>query len=449
MFKKIKAFCISLFSKQKPDVTNHPDQPVTIKITMNYVKYGLLILSLSAVMYQMFLPFTYTGKAQKIYDTHAMIVTEQQEALALAQSELCTAEKALAQAKIRDAANNRYTFGEGESFSQLEEKTKQECINPLVSSNNENKTPLTPSDLFYVFAKTEGAYISQNIKEHFKRNGYLATDIATGGRKLSMYAPSYDYMSDDGVKDEARKYTAKIVKNEGTMGLTIELHWKENGVPMNWAIGHLHEVRIVDGQTVSTGEEIGVSGGCPNELMLQEVSTGCHVHIELRKDGTPIPYPEYMYTLHGEDLKKKREIVKDLNQTIYSKYGKTKELAAFLEAIHWRESNKCISDCKVSPVGASGGMQFMPRTFRAYKCGETHDVNNIDHSMCAAEKLVSSILKDKTKDEPDLPLKWRLWKVACHYNAGYKYNCTHAEAPAGVVSYSDQVIERWENLMRQ
>lgn len=158
-----------------------------------------------------------------------------------------------------------------------------------------------PSDLSYVFLKSQGTYVTQSFKDHFSRNGYMAVDIGTGGEELEMYAPSF--MPEKG-KDIEMEYTVKLVHNYDTMGQTVELHFKYDGVNYNWAVGHLSEFKVKEGQKVKTGQVIGISGGCLTKLKEGEKSTGCHSHTEFRVEGIAVPYPTWAYTVHyGENGK--------------------------------------------------------------------------------------------------------------------------------------------------
>jgi len=160
-----------------------------------------------------------------------------------------------------------------------------------------------PSDLYYVFMKSDGVYETQNVRQHMARSGYVAMDIATGGRKLNVRAPSF---MPDKDTDLEMEYTVKIVKNYDTMGLTVELYFEYEGVKYNWAIGHMNTLAegIEDGAIVKTGDVLGLNGGVPSELKFNEKSTGAHSHLELRKEGSPIAFPEWKYTQHhGEDGK--------------------------------------------------------------------------------------------------------------------------------------------------
>jgi len=201
--------------------------------------------------------------------------------------------------------DNPVTLEQKEKWEKLKVRS---CENYTINTLKDIYT--RPSDLNYIFLKSEGAYETQSYKEHFARNGYMATDIATSGRKLNSYA---SFIKEKG-KDEERTYEVKIVKNYDTMGLTIELHWEEDGVKYNWALGHMNKVYKKDGDLVKTGDLIGLSGGCVGELQLNEKSTGCHTHIEFRVEGVAVPYPTFAYTKHyGED---KKPVVSEIKEDL-------------------------------------------------------------------------------------------------------------------------------------
>ncbi len=264
----------------------------------------------------------------------------------LAQLELdeyaeCVTGVELANIKLAEYYEGNYELQEGETVDSLQALAEQECAHPTTTAAEK-----VDSGLYYVFSDTADVYVSQNPQQHFANNRYLATDISTNGQKLWVMAPSWDYIDAEGeYYDEAREYTVKIVENYGTMGLTVELHWDEDGKHMNWAIGHMYELTVNDGDIVKTGERVGTSGGCPGELKLNEVSTGCHIHLELRQDGTAIDYPTYKNTLHGEDLdayrkyKEKHKPVDEYGDVLQAHLNKH-AADEFKDANMWREIGK-------------------------------------------------------------------------------------------------------------
>lgn len=154
-----------------------------------------------------------------------------------------------------------------------------------------------PSDLFYTCLKEYNCYVTQSDREHFIRNGYLATDVGTADRNLPIRLP--DFMGKEVV------YTLKYVTYPKTTGTTIEAFAESDGVKFMWRIGHTHYVwdninyeKMFNGKQLKTGTVIAYSGGEKEESFKsngnQGATTGKHIHIEyLVWDGTkyaPTPY---------------------------------------------------------------------------------------------------------------------------------------------------------------
>jgi|TARA_R100001530_G_scaffold10633_2_gene10483 hypothetical protein len=298
-----------------------------------------------------------------------------------------------------------------------------------------------PRDLFYCIAKTDRPYVTQNVKEHFANNGYLATDIATS-KSVSVYAPSFMYL-DKEVKDIEIEYILTSTINRGTTGLTAILTHDNK----SFHIGHMKSISLPSGTRVKTGDVIGTSGGCDGELQYGEVSTGCHIHLEYRVDGNVTPYPTYMYSLHGSALSnyKNRSKGKVLtpNDPLYSKFTKDKILPKLLSEMHQIETGRCVENCNVSQVGARGGMQFMPNTWKRYGCDGnadgTIDIENIEDSVCGATNYMESLYKNE-KSYNNVEDKWVWWKSLYRYNAGYSKPASHIGGIAGGIRYADNII---------
>ena len=115
-----------------------------------------------------------------------------------------------------------------------------------------------PKDLFYTFLKADKTYITQSQEQHFNNNGYLATDIGTNKRKLSMYAPSFLELDEEGnLIDKALEYEVKITSNFGTTGKTLELHWDNK----YWEIDRTTENKYFMGRNQETNKGIGDKWG--------------------------------------------------------------------------------------------------------------------------------------------------------------------------------------------
>lgn len=308
-----------------------------------------------------------------------------------------------------------------------------------------------PDDLFYTFLKSDQAYISQTIKEHFSRNGYLATDIATNGNSLTVYAPSYMYLEDGKEIDSEQEYIVGRSINTDTMGLAVELSFGDK----KFVVGHMKEIFVKDGQKVTTGTPIGLSGGCPGELKYNEKSTGCHIHLEFYVDGSPTMYPEYLYNNHGGNLEAYREWQENKKDR-KSRIVKGESLAALdekyfnydfpyiLSAIHEIENGRCVKDCHRSNMGAVGPFQFMEATWAEYMCDGNGDwiadPKNIDDAMCTAENYLTSLYNNEQSYNQDLDPQWIWWRAFYRYNAGYSCDANHKEGLAGGISYADNVL---------
>jgi hypothetical protein len=347
----------------------------------------------------------------------------------------------------------------------------------ISKNNNESKVdPIdidysgynSPKDLFFCFLKEDKPYITQNVKDHFKSNGYLATDIGTNKQSLNVYAPSYIYLDHDGVEQdiEVEYRVNKKIQND-TTGLTMVLSMiSDPDKLLSFDIGHMKTIDVEDGAIVKTGDLLGVSGGCPGSLQFGEKSTGCHVHFEHRISGFITPYPTYMYSNHGNDLvaykeskTRKPENTLSENDPIYRLYGKNTanddyELFPYiLSAQHLVENDRCISDCGVSLKGARGPMQFMPETWTDYKCDgnddDVTDMENLHDSMCSAAKYMKYLFEEKGKGQnPDIHVDWQWWKALYIYYAGYpkEFPPTHKDGLPDAVIYADTVLNLAKEL---
>ena len=280
------------------------------------------VIALSLVGYSVFAQTAYTPDAELTYNERVSDRKVVQDLLKKAQYEECLSEVALADAKATDYFNGIRKLKEGEDISALVAKSQKTCVEltpPEVDIEKAKEYVSTvyptsfksPSDLFYCFLLSEYTNektVSQNQKNHFLNNGYLATDISTTKAPRQMYAMSYMFMDKQGIiHDESRTFTVKLAHNYDTMGQTVELHWNENGEDLAFWIGHVKDFGgLKDGDVVKTGDKIGTSGGCPGELKEGEKSTGCHAHVEFRVGTKITPYPSYKFSLHGEELEARK-----------------------------------------------------------------------------------------------------------------------------------------------
>jgi len=123
-----------------------------------------------------------------------------------------------------------------------------------------------PQDLFYTFLKEDSPVISQAAKDHYKRNGLLAVDVASNGKPLTQYAPD--------IYNEEKEWTVKHINHPTSTGKTLELIIEEDKKVL---IGHVRDYLAEDDSKVHTGDPVAVTGGTEDD---EGVSTGYHAHIE-------------------------------------------------------------------------------------------------------------------------------------------------------------------------
>jgi murein DD-endopeptidase MepM/ murein hydrolase activator NlpD len=217
-----------------------------------------------------------------------------------------------------------------------------------------NGVTYLPDDLFYTFPKTwrdSGlVYITQSQREHFLHNGMLATDIGTSGEALDLYAPDYNNL--------AVSYDYKRLDSHDTLGKTIKLSFpKEEYGDRYWLLGHVSEFYKETGATVTTGQPVGTVGGCEGSIKANKekeegASTGCHVHIELWKDGVRLPYPETVGIQHNFESVKPLQSVTHTNIKLTS-YNPAKEQTDASPCIGATGVNLC------DAVKATPGIQIL------------------------------------------------------------------------------------------
>ncbi len=285
---------------------------------------------------------------------------------------------------------------ESEAF---DEERYSRCRQYLGEVYNTDLGYQIPVDLFYTYMKYDGVYISQTPQEHFKANGLLATDVATGGRPLDIYAPD--------INNEEKEYTISFLSYDDYPELGRAAILTSTDTLERWILGHVKSF-TKEGSVVRTGEAFGITL-CPGDEQ-SGTTTGCHAHIMYQtgvmqsKDKWFIPdfledhtqfinwsateyRTERNYFKHDVWKESREEKQKEIeNKGWYVKEGfevfagKTETKLAWddqvykeageafdvgwriLSAIALREHRRSIENV-TSSAGALGAMQFLPCTW--------------------------------------------------------------------------------------
>jgi len=201
----------------------------------------------------------------KVKEKHAEILKKKQDIQILANeidSEYREVDKEMYLSCIRIEKQRYFDYREG--FS---EDRYSRCREYLTVEYDVKLGYQIPVDLFYTYMKYEGVYISQTPQDHFKNNGLLATDIATGGRALDIYVPD--------INNEEKEYKLSFLDSEDYPELGRGVVLTSTDSYERWILGHV-KILMLENSIVKTGDKIGITL-CPGDEQAG-ATTGCHVH---------------------------------------------------------------------------------------------------------------------------------------------------------------------------
>lgn len=122
--------------------------------------------------------------------------------------------------------------------------------------------PVNQFDIFYGLYIMDSVYISQDSKSHYASNSLLSTDIATGGKKLKVYAMDCNL--------QMCEWNVTSDYNEGKGHMVILTNKEKN---MQFRYGHTKLTTTES--TVITADEVGIIL-CPDDEGAG-ITTGCHL----------------------------------------------------------------------------------------------------------------------------------------------------------------------------
>lgn len=129
-----------------------------------------------------------------------------------------------------------------------------------------------------------------------------------------FYDPTYPYrrfFEHPGIDIDTTGATKVLSAADGIVGIVKNLGWvrdesgkilypaynyvlilHDNG--LSTVYGHLSQIDITEGQEVVRGQVIGLSGGAPGTAGAGRLTTGDHLHFEVRLNGIPVNPLEYL-----------------------------------------------------------------------------------------------------------------------------------------------------------
>lgn len=104
--------------------------------------------------------------------------------------------------------------------------------------------------------------------------------------------PAIDIRAGQGstIKAAASGYVAKVKIRGTSYGYIMVVH----GNGLSTVYGHTSKAYVSEEDYVVQGQTIGLSGGLPGTPGAGRLSTGPHLHFEIRKDGIPVDPLEYL-----------------------------------------------------------------------------------------------------------------------------------------------------------
>lgn len=104
--------------------------------------------------------------------------------------------------------------------------------------------------------------------------------------------PAIDIRAAQGtaIKAPASGYVARV--KDGGYGYSYIMLIHNDGI--STVFGHVSKIYVREEQFIGQGETIGISGGMPGTRGAGRLTTGPHLHFEVRQDGLPVNALEYL-----------------------------------------------------------------------------------------------------------------------------------------------------------
>lgn len=269
-----------------------------------YLEIALLNDSFSEFVRQAKYTESIEGQMKKSLDRYKTLKGEQeakQASLEAGKQDLEAQQKALAAQQIALDEQSQYKEALLDESLVTEEKY-QELLNQLQTEQNRvNSEIFTIENRVRQRLEEEGGDPLESLGEPI----FAWPVMALRGISAYFHDPSYPYRSifeHPAIDIPAPHGTALKAAADGVVAIARNLDWKSiNGVKVSaynyvtilhgdgfsTVYGHMSRIDVAEGQYVTQGQVIGTIGGTPGTAGAGTLTTGPHLHFEVRINGFP------------------------------------------------------------------------------------------------------------------------------------------------------------------
>ncbi len=268
---------------------------------------------------------TFSGFFSRVQTLHSL-GSSLQETLnrVLAVKERLDRAKADLQVKRQELDGKRQELESSQTVLEQQQDTKLGFLEAAQSSEQQYQELLTELKRQSASVDSEIETLIQQVNDRLAARGEDITQLKPGklswpvdpSRGISAYFrdPTYPFrkiFEHSAVDIRAAHGTTVTAAADGVVAIARKLDWVRNsqgkilwpaynfvtivhGGDIATVYGHLSEVAVTEGQTVKRGQVIGKTGGTPGTAGAGRLTTGPHIHFEVRVNGIPVDPLGYM-----------------------------------------------------------------------------------------------------------------------------------------------------------
>lgn len=268
---------------------------------------------------------TFSGFFSRVQTLHSL-GSSLQETLnqVLAVKERLDSAKADLQAKRQELDGKRQELESAQVVLEQQQDTKLGFLDAAKDSEQQYQALLSELKRQSASVDSEIETLIQQVNDRLAARGEDITQLKPGklswpvnpSRGISAYFrdPTYPFrkiFEHPAVDIRAYHGTSVTAAADGVVAIARKLDWVRNskgkilwpaynfvtivhGGDIATVYGHLSEVSVTEGQKVKRGQVIGKSGGTPGTAGAGRLTTGPHLHFEVRVNGIPVDPMGYL-----------------------------------------------------------------------------------------------------------------------------------------------------------